>query len=493
MRQTWTKIFSATGVGALAASLIISGLAASSSKPAPDKKTEAAAPQELKLPVMASFAPIVKKVGPSVVQVDVTTKSKPASFQGLDPSNPFFRGFGGPGFPGQRGRQEPAQHGAGSGVIVTRDGYLITNNHVVEGADEVKVILQDRREFTAKVIGTDPKTDVAVLKIDAQDLPAAELADSDAIEVGDVVLAIGNPFGIGQTVTTGIVSAKGRATMGLAYEDFIQTDAAINPGNSGGALVDAQGRLVGINTAILSRSGGNQGIGFAIPVKLANSVMDSLVRDGRVTRSYIGVMIQDLTPALARQFDLKENAGALVGEVKPNDPADKAGIKSGDVLVEFDGQTVKDGRHLRMQVAQGKPGSTVNVKVMRDGKARTLKLTLKELPGDKQLASKSRNDADHQEALVGVAVNDLDAATRQQFGIPADVKGVMVAEVEPGSPAYEAGLRPGSVIQEINRQPVKTAEDATRLTENVKDKTTLLRVWNKGGSRYVVVDESKAG
>ena len=311
--------------------------------------------------------------------------------------------------------------------------------------------------------------------------------------VGDVVLAIGNPFGIGQTVTTGIVSAKGRANMGLDYEDFIQTDAAINPGNSGGALVDAYGRLVGINTAILSRSGGNQGIGFAIPVKLANSVMDSLVKDGRVTRSYIGVMIQDMTPALARQFGVKENTGALVGEVKPNDPADKAGLKSGDVLVEFDGRPVNDGRNLRLQVAQGKPGSTVNVKVMRDGKARTLKLTLKELPGDKQLAGQSKHDGDNQEALAGVAVTDLDTATRQQFGIPADVKGVVVAEVEPGSAAYEAGLRPGSVIQEINRQPVKTAEDAIKLTENVKDKTTLLRVWNKGGSRYVVVDESKAG
>ena len=258
----------------------------------------------------ASFAPVIKKVSPGVVRVFTTVKAQKTGFSGGADMNDLMRRFFGDQFQGRMPKRDfgmPRQEGVGSGVIVTKDGYILTNNHVVDGADEVKVALQDGREFTAKVIGRDPKSDVAVIKIDAKDLPAVPMADSDKVEVGDVVLAIGNPFGIGQTVTTGIVSATGRGNMGLDYEDFIQTDAAINPGNSGGALVDADGRLVGINTAILSRSGGNQGIGFAIPVNLARDVMDSLIKDGHVTRGYLGVMIQDLTPALAKEFKLKDD------------------------------------------------------------------------------------------------------------------------------------------------------------------------------------------
>jgi len=270
-----------------------------------------------------SFAPVVKKVAPAVVKVSVMTKAHNTAFSGSSsqPGQPgmddFLRRFFGDQFDGRgegrnprRNFDVPRQQGIGSGVITTKDGYILTNNHVVDGADEVKVALQDGREFTAKVIGRDPKSDIAVIKIDAKDLPAVPLADSEKVEVGDVVLAIGNPFGIGQTVTTGIVSATGRGNMGLDYEDFIQTDAAINPGNSGGALVDAEGRLIGINTAILSRSGGNQGIGFAIPVNMARDVMTSLVTEGHVTRGYLGVLIQDITPALAKRFDLKYSTGA---------------------------------------------------------------------------------------------------------------------------------------------------------------------------------------
>ncbi|HEY5910864.1 MAG TPA: trypsin-like peptidase domain-containing protein, partial [Verrucomicrobiae bacterium] len=265
-----------------------------------------------------SFAPVVKKVTPGVVKVFTTTKVHNMAYNGPSQDmDDLFRRFFGEQIPNgrmpRRQMEIPRQQGIGSGVIVTKNGYILTNNHVVDGADEVKVALQDGREFTAKVIGRDPKSDVAVIKVDAKDLPAVGMADSDKVEVGDVVLAIGNPFGIGQTVTTGIVSATGRGgTVGLDYEDFIQTDAAINPGNSGGALVDAEGRLIGINTAILSRSGGNQGIGFAIPVNLARDVMDSLVKDGHVTRGYLGVMIQDVTPSLAKEFKLKDNKGALV-------------------------------------------------------------------------------------------------------------------------------------------------------------------------------------
>lgn len=444
-----------------------------------------------------SFSPIVKKVAPSVVMVTTSARPKQAALQeipGFD--HPFFRRFFGEEFEQRQPRRRPnapRQLGQGSGVIVTKDGYILTNNHVVDGADEVKVGLQDGREFTGKVVGKDPKTDVAVLKIDGKDLPFIAMADSDRIEVGDIVLAVGNPFGIGQTVTMGMISATGRATLGLDYEDFIQTDAAINPGNSGGALVDADGRLIGINTAILSRSGGNQGIGFAIPMNLARDVMESLVADGRVTRGYLGVMIQDVTPSLAKEFKLKDQKGALIGDVVPNGPADKAGLKSGDIVLEFNGKAVTGSRQLKLQVARVKPTESVPVKVLRNGSTKTLEVAVKELPGSEQIAKADSSSSADGEALKGVAVGDLDAQTRREMNVPTNIRGAVVLEVEEGSAAREAGLKPGDVILEINRQAVKGAEDAVKLTENPKDKTTLLRIWSNGGSRYVVVDESNAG
>jgi serine protease Do len=446
--------------------------------------------------VTTSFAPIVKKVAPSVVRVDTSIKPKEREMRGgpgMD--NPMFRWFFGeePGMrgPGQGRRlYTPPQRGVGSGVIVSQDGYLLTNNHVVDGADEVKVALQDGRKLTAKVIGTDPQTDVAVLKIEGEDLPFLEMADSDKIEVGDVVLAIGNPYGMGQTVTSGIISATGRMSLGLEYEDFIQTDAPINQGNSGGALVDAEGRLIGINTAIFSPTGGNIGIGFAIPTDLARYVMDSLIKDGKVSRGFIGVIIQNVTPALAKEFKLKEPTGALVAEVKPGGPAEKAGFKREDVVTEFNGKTVTDSHQLRLLVAQVKPGKTVPVKVLRDGSSKTLEVTTRELPGSNRLATAGNHDVKDEGTLNGVTVADLDARARREMDIPANLKGVLVTEVEPDSPSFEAGLRPGDVILEINRKPVTDAEEAVRMTEDAKDKTTLLRVWNKGDSRFVVVDES---
>src|SRR5687767_1869033 len=447
-----------------------------------------------------SFAPVIKQVSPAVVNVFTTTAAKQSTAQPRNPfsDDPFFRRFFGDEFPGgeQRRFRTPRQNGLGSGVIVSEDGYILTNNHVVENADEIKIALNDEREFTAKVVGRDDKSDVAVLKIDAKNLPYLHLANSDKLEIGDVVLAIGNPFGVGQTVTMGIVSATGRGNMGLDYEDFIQTDAAINPGNSGGALVDAEGRLLGINTAIISRSGGNQGIGFAIPVNLARSVMESLIKDGRVVRGFMGVNIQDVNPALAQEFDLKSNDGALVADVTVGSPAEKAGIKAGDIITKFNGKPVRDSRQLKLQVAQASPNAKVPIEVLRDGSTKTLTVQLKEFPRS-GLASTSRrsNDsggAEAEETLKGVTVGNVDAHARQQFDIPSEIKGALVIGIDESSTAYEAGLREGDVILEMNRKPVTSAEDAVELSaKNDRKGSVLLRVFSRGGTRYVVVKEDK--
>ena len=503
MKRLFTQLNRRFTAVALGAAVVLAGSAvAFSQKPKAESFTPPAVderPIARDLGGHGSFAPVVKKVAPGVVKVFTTTKVHNTSYNGMPGDmDDLFRRFFGDQFQGRMPRRNmvpmPRQEGIGSGVVATKDGYILTNNHVVDGADEVKVALQDGREFTAKVIGRDPKTDIAVIKIDAKDLPAVPMADSEKVEVGDVVLAIGNPFGIGQTVTTGIVSATGRAgAVGLDYEDFIQTDAAINPGNSGGALVDSEGRLIGINTAILSRSGGNQGIGFAIPVNLARDVMESLIKDGHVTRGYLGVMIQDVTPALAKEFKLKENHGALVGDVTPKSPAEKAGIENGDLILEFNGKKVTDSRHLKLEVARVQPGESVPVKILRDGSTKTLDVAVKEMPGTERLAKNDHHKDDDTGTLNGVTVADLDSSARQQFDLPSNVKGVVITDVDPNSAAAESGLKPGDVIQEINRKPVRTAEEAVKMTEKATDKTTLLRVWRDGGSRYVAVDESNAG
>ena len=503
MKTIWTKLNAGRPSLVLSGVVLAAGAAlAFTHQPPPKNETHTAPPSvavdERPVPretkIGTSFAPVVKRVGPSVVKVYTVAKALPASMNGRQEFGlPLPPGFFGNPFEGpqQRRLQMPRQHGVGSGVIITKDGYILTNNHVVDGADEVKVSLVDGREFTAKVMGRDPKTDIAVIKVDAKDLPCLTMADSDKIEVGDIVLAVGNPFNVGQTVTMGMVSAKGRGGMGLDYEDFIQTDAAINPGNSGGALVDTEGRLVGINTAILSRTGGNQGIGFAIPSNLARDVMDNLVEHGKVTRGYLGVMIQDITPALAKEFKLKDSTGALVGDVVESGPAAKAGLKDGDVILQLDGKKVTDSRHLRLQVARTRPGASVPVTLLRDGKQKELTITIKELPGTDQLAQNGESETSEGDVLHGVAVGDLDGLARQQFKVPAHVKGAVITDIQPDSAASEAGLKPGDVIVEINRHPVKDASEAVRLTENPKDRTTLVRVWRNGGTSYVVVDETK--
>jgi Do/DeqQ family serine protease len=439
-----------------------------------------------------SFAPIVKKVAPSVVKVSITSKTGESPM--AMPDNDFFRRFFGDGGdslnPGHR--RGFLQHGLGSGVIVSPDGYILTNNHVVNNASEIQVALNDGRQFTAKVIGTDAKTDVALIKIKAENLPALKLTDSDKVEIGDVVLAIGNPFGIGQTVTEGIVSAKNRATSGEMDEDFIQTDAAINPGNSGGALVDTEGRLVGINSAILTRSGGNQGIGFAVPSNLCRWVMDGLVKNGRVDRGFLGVVIQNVTPDLAKAFKLDRTNGALVSDVSPGGPAEAAGLKSGDVIVQFDGKPVEDATQFKIRVAETAPGSKVSLDVNRNGEAKNFDVTLRSLP-DNQTAKTPEKNGKREETLAGVGVADIDQSIRSELNIPTNVQGAVVTEVSPDSAAYEAGLRNGDIITEINHQPVRNAQDAIKYTSKPASDQTLVKVWSKGGSHYLTVDESSAG
>ncbi len=439
-----------------------------------------------------SFAPIVQRVAPSVVKVFVTMKASDNPMS--NPDMEFFRRFfGSDGLnqmnPGQP--NSPTEHGLGSGVIVSPDGYILTNNHVVNQASEIQVALNDGRQFTAKVIGSDPQTDVALIKINAENLPALTLTDSSKVEIGDVVLAIGNPFGIGQTVTKGIVSAKDRTTSGDGDEDFIQTDAAINPGNSGGALVDTEGRLIGINSAILTRSGGNQGIGFAVPSDLCRWVMDSLVKNGRVERGLLGVMIQDLTPDLAKAFKLDRTSGALVGDVSSGSPAAKGGLKSGDVITQFGGQPIQDASQLKLRVAETAPGSKVPVIVNRNGEDKTFDITLGNAPENKIATANETNRTGQKEALAGVGVADLDQSTRAELNVPGNVQGAVISQVAPDSAAYQAGLRSGDVITELNHQPVKSAQDAVADSERQSGSETLVKVWTKGGSHYLIVDESR--
>jgi len=451
-----------------------------------------------------SLAPIVKKATPSVVNISSTRTIRMQ--QMLPPwfDDPRLRRFFGWEDDGRRGRrsQTHRSQSLGSGIIVSEDGYILTNNHVVEGADKdgVEVALSDgKTKYTAKVVGTDPRTEVALLKVEATGLPAITLADSDKLEVGDLVLAVGNPFGVGQSVTKGIISALGRANLPggpvTEYEDFIQTDAPINQGNSGGPLVDAQGRLIGINTFIASPSGASAGVGFAIPVNLAKSVMDRLLKDGKVTRGYLGLLLQqEITPDLAKEFKLPDQNGALVSQVMEDTPAAKAGIKEGDVIIEFDGKKVSDFRHLRLMASQTAPDTKVTLKIIRDGRERTVTATVGEMPDDETLATRGRpeeKDESKVDALVGVEVTDLDNDSRSQFEIPARIRGALVTKVDEDSEAYDAGLRPGDVIMEMNRQTVENADKAIELSGKVESSRVLLRVWSNGGSRFMVVTNSK--
>jgi serine protease Do len=434
-----------------------------------------------------AMAEVTAAVKPAIVNISTTRTIKVPG--GSDPffDDPFFRRFFGDRFGRQHQPKEHKSAALGSGVIVSSDGYIITNYHVVKEADEIKVLLSDKREFTGKVIGSDPKTEVSIIKIEATGLPTIAWGNSDLLQVGEVVLAVGNPYGLNQTVTMGIVSALGRANVGIAdYEDFIQTDAAINPGNSGGALVTVRGELVGINTAIFSTSGGYQGIGFAIPSNMVKSVMDSLLKRGKVVRGWLGVSIQKITPELAKQFNLKDENGALVGDVVENGPAEKAGLKRGDIITEYDGKKISEPYVLRNMVANTLPEEEHKITILRDGK--TLELTIKigELPADMQEAVVS---GEYQNVMKGISVQDMSPELAKKLRIPDRIKGVIIGDVNEESIANGI-LMQGDVIQEINRKKVADTKAYQEVVSKIKaEEDVLLLIFRNGSSLFITLSQ----
>ena len=456
------------------------------------------------------FSEIVKKTTPAVVNIAVTGGREGGRRRGGLPPGPFVPPPGDepgggelptpppmpPGPPSPHGRPDQS---AGSGVVYDSNGYIVTNNHVVEGATQITVTLSDRREFSAKIIGTDPKTDLAVIKIEAKGLPALTWAEYEKLQVGDLVLAVGSPFGLSSTVTLGIISALGRGNVGIAdYEDFIQTDAAINPGNSGGALVNMNGDLIGINTAIFSRTGGSEGIGFAIPSSIALDIVESLQNTGKVVRGWMGVAIQEITPALAKSFKLpEERKGVLISDVNENGPSHAAGIKRGDVVLAFNGKEVQSVSQLRNLVARTMVGKDAQVKVLRDGKEQIIAIKVAERPSDELLARKEPSPPKEQgetikppdNVLASLHVQALDNALMSQLNIPAKTSGVVITSVEPGGQAEAAGLQRGDVIQEVNHEPVATLDDYQQAANKIKkDELAVLLVNRQGNSLFVAIN-----
>ena len=428
------------------------------------------------------FVSLAKKLGPVVVNVSTTqmrqaAQDVPGPFGEDDPFSQFWQRF----FGGRIPRGPQLQKGLGSGFIIDRDGMILTNYHVVDGAEKIVVTLSDGRSFDARVLGTDQKTDIAIIKIDAgQDLAAATLGDSDRLEVGEWVMAIGNPFGLDHTVTTGIVSAKGRHIGAGPYDDFIQTDASINPGNSGGPLINMRGEVVGINSAIFSESGGNMGIGFAIPTNLVKELLPQLRDKGKVVRGYFGAVIRRVTPEIADSLGLKQPRGALVAEVAKGGPAEHAGIKAGDVIVEFGGKEIKDSGDLPLQVARTAPGRAAQVKILRDAKEITLPLTVGEMKEKEVVASSEEGD-------LGLAVRTVTPEVAENLRLDR-VEGLVITSVRPGSPADDAGLQRGDVITQINRHPVRSLSDYNReIAKAEKGKALLFLVRRDQGSLFLAL------
>lgn len=424
--------------------------------------------------IVTTYNPVVNKAAGSVVYIFTTTR--------VTEQMPGFmvRRFG--------GAREREEEGLGSGVLMSSGGYILTNHHVIEGADEVQVVTSHTGEaYRARVIGSDPQTDIAVLKIAAQGLPAISVADSDAVKVGDVALAIGNPFGVGLSVTMGIVGAVGRGGFGINdYENFIQTDASINPGNSGGALVNTEGRLIGINTAILSRSGGNQGVGFSVPSNQALEIMKRVIEEGRVVRGFLGVRVETLSPNEARRMNLPVQGGAIIQDVEAGAPAAGAGLRPGDVVVQINGTEVVEDRHLRLLISRNRPGTTVALKVLRNGSLENVSVALGEMPmvveAEEEPAETFVNP------FEGVQVAELDGYARRRFRIPSRVFGALVVEVDQNSVAYEAGVRRGTVIMGINDMPIRSAREAALFSRFIEDPNVNLRVYRNRQVGYIRIN-----
>ena len=482
------------GVVALGAVLIWGGqsLTTSYASGTAASTPTAASPVSSGLPANG-FAEVAKAVTPAVVNITTVTVEKVSDGRTMpdgmrDRMEEFFGGpfgpFGPRGFRGPHNPDEPREHrggGQGSGVLVSPDGYILTNNHVIDSAREVTVTLPDKREFKGWIVGADPKSDLAVVKIDGQNLPAVAWGDASRLQVGDYVLAVGNPFGLNSTVTLGIVSALGRGRMGITqYEDFIQTDAAINPGNSGGALVNTKGELVGINTAIFSQTGGYQGVGFAVPTTMGKPIYESLVKHGKVVRGFLGIGIQDLNRDLAASFGIKDVKGALVSDIREDSPASQAGLKQGDVITVYQGTRVEDAVALQRMVTKTAVGTKVTVTVIRDGHEKDLTVTIGEQPDVAKTAKVETGDKEY--ALAGVAVQELDRDAARELGMTGKLQGVVVTSVAPDSGAEKAGLMPGDVIREINRQPVKSVKDFDRLSSVVQKGDQVLILINRRGT-----------
>ena len=443
---------------------------------------------------LTSFAPVVKRAMPAVVNISSSKVVKAQQMPRGMFDDPMFRQFFGGRMPEMQQPKSQRETSLGSGVIVSPDGYIITNNHVVDGATDVKVELSDKEKYSAKIVGTDKYTDVAVLKIDKTGLPTLPFADSGKVQVGDVVLAIGEPFGLGGTVTMGIVSAKSRSLGGQIerFEDFIQTDAAINHGNSGGALIDTHGELVGINTAILSGDGGgSEGIGFAIPANLARNVMDGILKNGKVTHGFMGIVPQELTPEMAKQFNMTDGHGVLIAQVSPDSPASKAGLKVGDVITAINGNGIEDVNSFRLTVAGFASSTTVHLKIIREGKPLEVPVTLGEVsegnlrPGGPSVVPGEGEKG----ALKGVSVQALTPEIRQQLQLPDDAKGgVVITDLEEDSPAGAVGLQSGDVILQVNHRAVNTvAEFNSAVKAGASKESTLLLVRRGAGTNFVVV------
>jgi Do/DeqQ family serine protease len=488
--RAWARI----KLGVVASAVVLASVLAGSSLRSPaaqaGKPVDPAAPAFSSGTQPPSYADLVSRVAPSVVTVRSERVVKASADASPFGDNPLFERFFGERF--EQGPRVPRrQGGLGSGVIVSADGYVLTNHHVIDGAEHIKVELSDKRVFSAKLVGSDTPSDLAVLKIEASGLPALPIGDSDAVRVGDIVLAFGNPLGVGQTVTMGIISAKGRAT-GLGdggFEDFLQTDAPINQGNSGGALVSARGELVGINSQILTPSGGNIGIGFAIPASMAQNVMAQLLKDGKVRRGQLGVTVQDVTSEIAKSLGLPEVKGALASSVLPGSAADRAGVERGDVITTFNGTKVEGANDLRNHVAGTAPGSKVTLTVVRHGQTKTLTTDLGELSGKRAANEDKSGESDH--GRLGLTVRPLTPETAQELGVSGR-KGLLVAEVDPAGPAAAAGLQPGDVIEEVNGKPVTAVSDLKAAVNASEDRPALVLVNRKGASLFFALSPHRA-